>query len=212
MGNPQTNRTTGKPLNVETPTILYTQRTIAEILVDAGPRASSPFKDTPLDFVEGQLYTSSQMPLSHLWGVQQRPLPRIPNDRDSRLYDLKTVLIVAFPTASFSLLHLIAWNFHFPTHTELLLWRWTCVSMGLVLATGCLVEAISIVRDHFTTSGLTTLNCYKLGWPTNLLFFIPGFLYFTARLIVIIEIAISLRRLPDGCFRNVDWIQILPHF
>ena len=212
MGNLQTNRIAGKPLNVETPTILYIRQTIAEILVDAGSRAISPFKDTPLDFVEGQLYTSSQMPLSHLWGVQQRPLPRIPNDRDSRLYDLKTVIIVAIPTATFSLLHLIAWNFHFPTHAELLLWRWTCVSMGLVLATGCLVEAISIVRDRFTTSGLTTLNCYKLKWPTNLLFFIPGFLYFTARLIVIIEIAISLRRLPDGCFRNVDWIQVLPHF
>ena len=181
------------------------------MLLQAGSSANTPFQDTPLDFVEGQLYTSSQMPLSHLWGVQQRPLPRIPNDRDSRLYDLKTVIIVGIPTASFSLLHLAGWNFDFPTRMEQLLWRWTCISMGIILGIGCLSEAVSIVRDRYTTSGLTTFNGYKLKWPLNLLFFIPGFLYFTARLIVIVEIAIILRRLPNGCFSNVQWTQILPH-
>ena len=200
-----------KPLNVQTPTVLHAGYSIADILVEAGEAAQSPFRDTPLDFVEGRLYTSSQMPLHRFWGVQQRPLPRIPNDRDSRMYDLKTVIVVAIPTASFSLLHLIGWNFDFPTHIEQLLWRWTCLSMGIILGTGCAVEAGSIIWDNYTTSGLTNLNGYKLKWPTNLLFFIPGFLYFTARFIVIVEIAISLRRLPAGCFDNVQWTQVLPH-
>ena len=134
-----------------------------------------------------------------------------PYDRDSRLYDLKTV-IIGIPTASFALLHLIGWNIHFPMRTELLLGRWTCVSTGIVLGTGCLVEAISIVRDHYTALGLTTLNGYKLKWPTNLLFFTLGILYFAARFIVIIEVVIGLRSLPDGCLRNFEWTQILPHF
>ena len=191
--------------------MLHTEYSIPDVLIQAGDAAQATFKDTPLDFVEGQLYTSSQMPLHRHWGVQQRPLPRIPNDRDARMYNLQTVIIVSIPTASFSLLHLIAWNFDFPTPTEQLLWRWTCISMGIVLGTGCTIEAGSIIWDNYTTSGLTSLNGYKLKWPTNLLFFIPGFLYFAARLIVIIEIGISLRRLPAGCFDNVDWTQILPH-
>ncbi len=82
-----------KPLNVDTPTILSMDLSIAEVLLLAGDEASTPFRDTPLDFVEPQLYTSSQMPLRHWWGVQQRPLPRIPNDRDSRLHNFQTVVI-----------------------------------------------------------------------------------------------------------------------
>ena len=201
-----------KPLNVETPTNLQLESSVAEILVRAGEAAKAPFRDTPLDFIEPNIYTSSQMPLASCWGVQERPLPRIPNDRDSRLHNLRIVLIVAIPTASFSLLHLIGWNFAFPTREEQLLWRWTCISMGIVLGIGCLAEAMSIVLDGYTTSSLTNLGGYKLRWPSNLLFFVPGFLYFSARLIVIVEVVISLRRLPHDCFEVVQWSQLLPHF
>ena len=51
-----------KPLNVETPTLLEIGGTIAEILVDAGSKAEIPFEDTPLDFIEPRIYTSSQLP------------------------------------------------------------------------------------------------------------------------------------------------------
>ena len=201
-----------KPLNVETPTNLELEFSIAEILVRAGDAAKAPFHDTPLDFIEPNLYTSSQMPFASCWGVQERPLPRVPNDRDSRLHNLRIVCILAVPTASFSLLHLIGWNFAFPSREEQMLWRWTCISMGIILGTGCLAEALSIVADGYTTSALTNLGGYKLRWPSNLLFFIPGFLYMSARLIVIVEIIISLRLLPPGCFEVVQWSQHLPHF
>lgn len=201
-----------KPLNVETPTNLKLEFSIAEILAQAGDTAEAPFQDTPMDFIEGKLYTSSQMPFASYWGVQERPLPRIPNDRDSRLHNLRIILIVAIPTASFSLLHLIGWNFEFPTREEQMMWRWTCISMGIILGIGCFAEAISIVVDGYTTSALTNLGGYKLQWPSNLLFFIPGFLYMSARLIVIVEIVISLRLLPSGCFEVVQWSQLLPHF
>lgn len=201
-----------KPLSVETPSMLRLKTNIVELLLRAGDCAKAPFQDTPLDFIEPNLYTSTQMPLGRHWGTQERPLPRIPNDRDSRLHNLNIVLIVAVPTASFSLLHLIAWNFEFPTTVEQTMWRWTCISMGTILGIGCFVEAVSIVVDGYTTSGLTNLNGYKLKWPTNLLFFIPGFLYMSARLIVIIEVMISLRLLPTGCFDVVAWSEVLPHF
>lgn len=83
--------------------------------------------------------------------------------------------------------------------------------MGTILGIGCTVEAASIIWYGYTTTGLTTLNGYKLKWPTNLLFFIPGALYFASRIIVIAEIVLSFRLLPRGCFENVRWIEILPH-
>ena len=200
-----------KPLNVDTPTIVDIDIDIASILIEAGDAAKPPFLDTPLDFVEPQLYTSSQMPLHRFWGVQPRPLPRIPNDRDSRLHSLPVVLTVAFPTAIFTCLHLAAWNFYFPSRAEQLMWRWTCISSGVILGAGCFIEAASIVADNYTTSALTNLNGYKLRWPTNLLVFVPGALYFAARIVVIVEVIISLRALPSGCFENVQWTDIILH-
>ena len=200
-----------KPLGVETPTALHLKQPIADLLVQAGDEAKQPFENTPLDFIESQIYTSSQLPLSRCWGVQERPLSRIPNDRDPRLHNIYMVLSITFPTAAFSLLHLIGWHFDFPTNLELLLWRWTCVSMTLVLGLYCITEAASIIRDGYTTSGLTTLNGYKLRWPTNLLFFIPGALYMFARVVVIVETIISLRLLPAACFQTVQWSELLPH-
>ena len=200
-----------KPLNVDTPTIIRLETTIAEVLVRAGKEVEAKWKDTPLDFIEPDVYTASQLPFGKHIGVQERPLPRLPNDRDSRLHNSYILILLAVPTASFSLLHLIAWNFDFPTPFEQLLWRWTCVSMGIVLGVGCLVEAISIAAEGYTTSGLTTLRGYKLRWPTNLLFFIPGVMYMIARLIVIGEIVASLRDLPQGCFEVVQWSEIFPH-
>ena len=175
-------------------------------------RAEGPFEDTPLDFIEAKLYTSNQLPLRHLWGVQERPLSRLPNDRDSRLHSLPIVISLAIPTSAFSLLHLIGWNFDFPTTQEQILWRWTCVAMGIVLGVGCFVETASIVLNNYTATGLTNLGGYKLRWPTNLLFWVPAFLYMSARLIVTVEIVISLRRLPAGCFEVVQWSELLPHF
>lgn len=84
--------------------------------------------------------------------------------------------------------------------------------MGIVLGIGCFVEAGSIIFDGYTTTGLTNLGGYKLKWPTNLLFLIPGFLYISARLIVIVEVVISLRLLPAGYFEVVQWSEIFPHF
>ena len=201
-----------KPLGVETPTDLHLDTTITQVLKLAGDEAKAPFADTPMDFIESRIYTTSQMPLRQYWGVQERPLPRIPNDRDPRLHNLKMILIVSIPTAAFSLLHLIAWHFEFPTEAELLLWRWTCVSMTILLGTYCVTEAASIIAEGYTTTGLTTLKGYKLRWPTNTLFFVPGFLYMCARMIVLVEIVISLRLLPVGCFETVQWTQIIAHF
>ena len=200
-----------KPLDVEVPTLLTIDIPIAAILIGAGVRAKVQLEDTPLDFIEPRVYTSSQLPYGKNWSIRKRPLPRLPNDRDSRLYNLRSIIMVAIPMASFTCLHLVAWNFDFPTRDEQLLWRWTCISMGIILGTGCLVEASSIVWDGYTTSGLTTLKSYKLKWPTNILFFVPGLLYVSARLIVIIEVIISLRQLPHGCFDVVRWSELFPH-
>ncbi|PSK42712.1 hypothetical protein B9Z65_5634 [Elsinoe australis] len=201
-----------KPLDVKTPNTLNSKVTMAEILLRAGEAGKAPYKDTPLDFVEPLDYTSTQFPLNRIWGERRRPLPRIPNDRDSLLHSWNVVVAVSIPTAAFGTLQLIAWNFEFPTRDEQMLWRWTTVANGIVLGTGCALEAAAIIASNYTLSGLRTFNEYKLRWPWSLTFLVPGILYFVARTITIAEVMISLRALPSTCFQTVKWTSFIPHF
>ena len=200
-----------KPLDVRTPTTISSHHTICEILVSAGEAAKYPYHDTPLDFCESVTFTSTQFPGNRLWGEQQRPLPRIPNDRDSLLHSWKIVVVISIPTAAFGTLQLIAWNFTFPTEAEQMLWRYTCLGGGTVLAIGCISEAAAIVASNYTLSGMETFNNYKTRWPWCALFYGAGLLYFAARLVVIVEVIITLRALPNSCFQTVQWTSILPH-
>ena len=189
-----------KPLDVRTPETLKSEQPMAKILVDAGDVAKSPYKDTPLDFCESIEYTSTQFPLNRLWGEQVRPVPRIPNDRDSLLHNWHTVIVIAIPTAAFGTLQLIAWDFLFPTIEEKQLWRWTCVSAGAILGLGCILEAGAIVASKFQLSGMQTFRSYKTQWPWCLFFWIAAVLYVLGRVLVIVEVVISLRALPPGVF------------
>ena len=200
-----------KPLDVRTRTPIPCNYTIAEILLDAGDVAKDPYRDTPLDFCDHLGYSSTYFPLNRLWGEQQRPLPRIPNDRDSLLHNWKAVVAITVPTAAFGALQLVAWNFVFPTRAEQLLWRYTCLGGGAVLGIGCSLEALAIVASKYTLSGMRTFNDYKIRWPWCLLFYGAGMLYVVARVIVIIEVVISLRALPVTCFETVQWTNLLPH-
>ncbi|OCK94430.1 uncharacterized protein K441DRAFT_721108 [Cenococcum geophilum 1.58] len=76
-----------KPLDVRTPTILYTSSTTVNILREGGEAANDPFLDTPLDFVEPKVYMSSKWSRHALYwicyiGLQTRPLSRIPDNRN----------------------------------------------------------------------------------------------------------------------------------
>lgn len=200
-----------KPLDARVPTIIYSDHSIAQILLKAGDAAKEPFRDTPLDFCEAVSYTSTQFPFNHLWGEQERPLPRIPNDRDSLLHSWKIVVVISIPTAAFGTLRLIAWNFDFPTRAEQELWRYTCLGGGAVLGIGCLSEALAIVASNYTLSGMRTFNDYKTRWRWCLVFYGAGIMYFVARVIVVVEVAMTLRALPASCFETVQWTSMWPH-
>ncbi|KAH9904330.1 hypothetical protein F4778DRAFT_732158 [Xylariomycetidae sp. FL2044] len=70
-----------KPLNVRAPTIVQARTDIASILAAAGDGVKYPFADTPLDFVESDLYWSRKWTPAIFrqvlqWGLQTRPLNR----------------------------------------------------------------------------------------------------------------------------------------
>ncbi|KAL9095928.1 MAG: hypothetical protein Q9165_001926 [Trypethelium subeluteriae] len=200
-----------KPLNVETPSLIESSITMEKILLQAGSVAEKPYVYTPLDFADDLDYISFVLPLHNWWRVQERPLPRLPNDRDSRLNNFNEVLFLTVPTAAFATLQLIAWNFSFPTGVEKLLYRYTTVGNCSILGFYCLAEAAAIVASDYRRAGLHTYGNYKLRWPYSLMFIVPAALYLGARIIVITEVIITLRALPAGAFECVDWAGFFPH-
>lgn len=114
-------------------------------------------------------------------------------------------------TVAFEAMPFIMWNYNFPTTVERDLWRWTCVSMFAVLSAWGFVEVGRMIKVKFTESLMGAFGSYKTNWPGVLLFYIPGSLYFIARMIMIGEVIASFRALPSGCYTEIDWSNWIPH-
>lgn len=122
----------------------------------------------------------------------------------------------------FAAIHFLAWNSHFPTHVELLLWR---SSSLIVLVIPFFIGLLGIfLRDwDFETSSQSQWEGYRrdghpvrtailspIRWPWTL-YVLGPILYILARVSFIIQAFISLRDLEPTVFQNVKWTSYIPH-
>ena len=92
-------------------------------------------------------------------------------------------------------LHLIAWNFHFPTETEKILWR----VASLVSAGGPIVCLLSI---------FTPLPNEKIS---TAFFFTSVIVGVVSRALLMGLMLASLRTLPPSAYETVAWTAYIPH-
>ncbi|KAK2877848.1 hypothetical protein FQN49_001141 [Arthroderma sp. PD_2] len=129
-----------KPMDVESAIILESKFTMEEILINAGDVASEPYRLTPLDFVDRGEWIINVMwkycvnTLGHMGIIYRqkrvRPIERISSLRFTKTGGIgSAVFSVAYLTIFFA-----AWNFHFPSQIEKLLWRVAIViTIGLCI-------------------------------------------------------------------------------
>ncbi|KAI5836698.1 hypothetical protein DFP73DRAFT_361023 [Morchella snyderi] len=112
----------------------------------------------------------------------------------------KNIVIISMYTV-YGAVHSIAWNSSFPTPTEQLLWRITCISL---IVTPLFLYALNFTIHHSTLGRL---------WTTlfNFMLLLAIILIFICRSYLTIECFISLRFLPAGAYEIVTWETIWPH-
>jgi hypothetical protein len=111
----------------------------------------------------------------------------------------------------FGLIHCAAWNAHFPSLAELLIWR----SCSLVIAT--IPFAITLVFIWALKPGPLMPLMYPTGGKFMLaagriIAVIASAAYIAARLILVALSFATLRALPDRAFVVVNWSTYIPHF
>ncbi|PBK82555.1 hypothetical protein ARMGADRAFT_1140922 [Armillaria gallica] len=100
----------------------------------------------------------------------------------------------------FGAFHCAAWSFYFPSHAEMVLWRFSSTAVLIGLFVGGNYNLIFInpwMKIWTLTSGLMML----IGIVT----------YIVARIMLIILAFLQLRSLPPFAFCTVQWTTYIPH-
>ena len=115
-------------------------------------------------------------------------------------YGFIRVRIIAMIVAMlFGGIHCAGWNFPFPSHAELIIWRVSSLITVIVPYT----FAPSLVA---ALAGIDTLDT-PVFWVL-----MPGIgLYVLARLTLLVEALTALRHLPPGAYAVVEWTALLLH-
>jgi hypothetical protein len=130
--------------------------------------------------------------------------------------DWAIIIVVA---STYLCIHLIGWNFTFPTTVERQLWRsaamvllGSMVSYWLIFIIYLWLEPVICRLFGFSkvNNGVEFLRLLPL-WVQYLGAAIWIGSYGTARLYLIVEAFISLRALPLAAYETVTWSSILPH-
>jgi hypothetical protein len=182
-------------------------------------RAIQKLPVTTLELGISGLITSASVAYGFWWykpqGVQLPIQIRTLNGVD-KIYsvgnfgDWRTALWKPIPIAAFAIaslvvggIHCAAWEFVFPTPTEQLLWRIASIFVTVVPV----VEAAAIyhVNECSYSTGAAIMvfgGVIEFALPVS---------YALMRLFLIVEMFLSLRRVPSEVYQQISWVDFIPH-
>ena len=135
-----------KPQDASYPVRIHMETTMAKVLCDAGPIASRPYRQTPLDFVDDltpswalNIQTFMRMPV----GPFKRPIPRIGDSRLPWLSWAESSLL-CLGTMIYASIHMSGWNFTFPSRVEQTLWKVSSLILLLTTVVFWIVESLAM--------------------------------------------------------------------
>ena len=119
-------------------------------------------------------------------------------------YQVRSKLMVPTLTSIVAMLfggiHCAGWNFPFPSHAALIIWRVSSVIILIVPSTGLFA---TVLQAHDVTADIGHFILSVL-WPCSIS-------YALARLSLFVEAFVALRHLPPGAYAVVNWTALLLH-
>jgi hypothetical protein len=109
---------------------------------------------------------------------------------------------------AFGAIHCIAWSYVFPSHSELVLWRVSCVAMMVVPLFSTLVSASTVAQS---ANGDVEFALLVVFFLCAALLGLSAWLYIAARIATLVMAFTTLRSLPSEAFAVVDWTTFIPH-
>ncbi|KAK6529719.1 hypothetical protein TWF281_008882 [Arthrobotrys megalospora] len=228
-----------KPLDVREPIRLNLKRRVEDILEETAKVQGQGIKlwrQTPFDFID-DLGPSWALNVQPFMGMEvsphERPLPRFGNDRLPNLAGWQEC-ILCVATLGYAAIHLVGWNYNFPTMIEKILWRVSSMFLFVNTAAFWLFETTAawwragrwqkISRALFRKRSVDPdlemepspiqrmKSSQNLPLPAEFWSIFPlAITYAAARGYLILETFMGLRAMDDSAFKNVDWTGFIPH-
>lgn len=114
-------------------------------------------------------------------------------------------------------LHCLAWNFTYPTQIERTLWRIASLTIAvtppgfiiLFLILGALIHLGKTRKEKW--QGIRSRLWTLMEWTLLVVTLLPTGIYVFARLVLLVEAFVLLRRQPANAFQAIDWTKLFPH-
>ena len=129
-------------------------------------------------------------------------------------YGLLMGMALWFASMAFAAIHLAAWHDYFPSVVESWLWRCSAIYIiwsGLVWSCINLVAQVAKPFDEYWEQKRLHRPPFVNSVPLAVLGFVCGTLYTFARMFLVLEAFISIRKLPVSAYQTPNWTQIIPH-
>ena len=123
-------------------------------------------------------------------------------------------IILWSASMGFGAIHAAAWNNYFPSLTEKWLWRSSSIH---IMASGLIWTLINLVAqasrrfDQYWERLRRPTAPWINSVPLGILSLACGIGYAFARVFLVIEAFVSIRRLPVAAYETPDWTQEIPH-
>ena len=114
-------------------------------------------------------------------------------------------LLFAAVGAAFGAVHVIAWDFQFPSHAEMVIWRISSVTaVGLGLFIFVTVQLRIRIDGHLMGGGKARRDQVWTDMSTVILL-ISSISYLLIRLLLILQVFLCFRSMSDTVYDTVDW-------
>ncbi|PBK59373.1 hypothetical protein ARMSODRAFT_899407, partial [Armillaria solidipes] len=130
------------------------------------------------------------------------------------------LVVVVFVGSLFGAFYFTTWSFYFPSHTEMVLWRFSSVAVMIGFLAVAILTFIEELRPKWTSKLPRPLRswlmdpsiCQTILKPCLFSLAVVGILTFIVGQIILIILAFTqLRSLPQLAFQRVKWTFYIPH-